>query len=181
VVISPFAGDFVIIMGTAGTGKSEIGRRVASRIGCRFVEADELHAPEAVAQMRQGVPLIDEQRMPWLHAVCERALSQEDRPVVIACSALKRHYRNLLRMRLGRVRFVSLEGTPELILERLLARSGHFATASLLESQIRALETPHPDEDALRLDIALSPELLTDQACRWLLDASLQPRMAPEG
>jgi gluconokinase len=79
---------FVIVMGTAGTGKSEIGRRISRRIGCRFVEADDLHAPEAVEQMRQGIPLTDEQGMPWLHAVCNRALFEQDRPAVIACSAL---------------------------------------------------------------------------------------------
>lgn len=163
-------------MGTAGTGKSEIGMRISRRIGCSFVEADQLHAPEAVEQMRQGIPLTDEKRVPWLRAVCDRALSEQDLPVVIACSALRRTYRDILRARLGNVRFVSLEGTPTLILQRVQGRSGHFATDSLLESQIKTLETPQPDEDALRLDIALSPEALTDQACTWLLDVSLSAR-----
>ncbi len=169
---------FVIVMGTAGTGKSEIGRRISRRIGCHFVEADDLHAPEAVEQMRQGIPLTDEQGMPWLHAVCNRALFEQDRPAVIACSALKRSYRDLLRKRLAAVRLVSLEGAPELILERLRARNGHFATASLLESQIKTLETPQADEHALRLDIALSPEALTDLCCNWLLK---EPRSARHG
>lgn len=174
--ISHLAAGFVVIMGTAGTGKSDIGRRISRRIGCPFVEADELHAPEAVEQMRQGIPLTEEQRMPWLRAVCNRALLEQDRPVVIACSALKRSYRDVLRERLGSVRLVSLEGASELILDRLQARTGHFATASLLESQIKTLETPQADEDALRLDVALSQEALTDLACTWLLDTSLSAR-----
>ncbi|MCD7111371.1 gluconokinase [Rhizobium sp. DKSPLA3] len=167
---------FVVVMGTAGTGKSEIARRIAGRIGCRFVEADELHAPEAVAQMRDGFGLTDEQRRPWLDAVCDRALAQDDRPVIIACSALKRSYRDLLRARLGSARFVSLEGTAALILERLQARRDHFATASLLASQLATLETPQPDEDALRLDIASSPETLTDLSCAWLFDGAVSAR-----
>ncbi|PYE40655.1 gluconokinase [Rhizobium sp. PP-F2F-G20b] len=167
---------FVIVMGTAGTGKSEIGRRIAAWLGCRFVEADELHVPEAVAQMRQGIPLTDEQRMPWLDAVCDRALTPDDLPVIIACSALKRTYRDLLRARLGSARFISLEGTAALILQRLQARRDHFATASLLASQLETLETPQANEDALRLDIALSPEALTDKARVWLLDKALSAR-----
>lgn len=156
--------DFLVVMGTAGTGKSEIGRRLAERLHSAFVEADDLHTPDSVAQMRQGIPLSDAQREPWLHAVCERAISVPTRPVVIACSALKRSYRDLMRARLGRVRFLFLDGSPELIAARLAARQGHFASISLLESQLRTLERPDTSEEAVVLDIAQPADVVVRKA-----------------
>jgi carbohydrate kinase (thermoresistant glucokinase family) len=149
---------FVVVMGTAGTGKSEIGRRLAANLQCTFVEADELHTAENVEQMRKGVALTDAQRLPWLHAVCDTALSVPTRPTVIACSALKWSYRDLIRARLGAVRFLLLDGPAELIAARLLSRRGHFASVALLESQLRTLERPDAEEKAIVLDIALSPD-----------------------
>ncbi|SOC46000.1 gluconokinase [Rhizobium subbaraonis] len=155
---------FLVVMGTAGTGKSEIGRRLSERLHCAFVEADDLHAPDSVAQMRQGIPLSDAQREPWLQAVCERAISVPTRPVVIACSALKRSYRDLMRTRLGPVRFLFLDGSPELIAARLTARQGHFASISLLESQLRTLERPDASEQAVVLDIAQPADVVVTKA-----------------
>lgn len=159
---------FLVVMGTAGTGKSEIGRRLATHLNCAFVEADDLHAADSVAQMRRGVPLTDAQREPWLQAVCDRALSLPAGPVVIACSALKRSYRDLMRARLGAVRFVFLDGPRELIAARLEARQGHFASASLLESQLRTLERPDAGEAAVVLDIVLPPDILVSKAIEAL-------------
>jgi len=155
---------FLVVMGTAGTGKSEIGRRLAASLRCDFVEADELHTTESVEQMRKGVALTDAQRQPWLHAVCDRALSLPTRPAVIACSALKRSYRDLMRARLGAVRFLFLDGPAELIAARLLSRRGHFASVALLESQLLTLERPSAEEGAIVLDIALSPNDITTAA-----------------
>ncbi|KQV40799.1 MULTISPECIES: gluconokinase [unclassified Rhizobium] len=156
--------DFLVVMGTAGTGKSEIGRRLAASLRCDFIEADELHTTENVEQMRKGIALTDAQRQPWLHAVCDKAFSVPARPAVIACSALKRSYRDLMRARLGAARFLFLDGPAELIAARLKARRGHFASVALLESQLRTLERPSIDEDAIVLDIALSPEDITTAA-----------------
>lgn len=155
---------FLVVMGTAGTGKSEIGRRLAAGLQCDFVEADELHTAEGIEQMRKGIALTDAQRQPWLQAVCDRALSMPTRPAVIACSALKRSYRDLMRARLGAVRFLFLHGPSELIAARLQARRGHFASVALLESQLRTLERPGAEEDAIVLDIAFSPADVTRAA-----------------
>jgi gluconokinase len=159
---------FIVVMGVAGTGKSEIGKRLAARIKGCFVEADDLHSADNVERMRQGIPLTDALRVPWLNAVCDQALSSQQRPVIIACSALKRSYRDLLRSRLGSVCFVFLDGSVDMIADRLQARSGHFASSSLMESQLRTLEPPVVGETTIQLDIALSPETITDQAVTWL-------------
>lgn len=156
--------DFLVVMGTAGTGKSEIGRRLAASLQCDFVEADECHTVENVEQMRAGIALSDAQRQPWLHAVCNRALALPARPAVIACSALKRSYGDFMRARLGAVRFLILDGPTELIAARLQSRRGHFVTVALLESQLRTLERPGADENAIVLDITLPPEEITEAA-----------------
>lgn len=161
---APHAPRFIVVMGVAGTGKSEIGRRLADVLQCAFVEADELHSPKNVASMSKGIPLTDAMRMPWLGAVCDRALSMPRHPVVIACSVLKRSYRELLRERLSGTRFLYLNGSPHLIAERLGSRKGHFAKETLLASQLRTLEAPGDDEAAIWLDIALPPIELVDIA-----------------
>lgn len=166
---------FLVVMGTAGTGKSEIGQRIAVGLRCDFVEADDLHTAEDVERMRMGMALTDAQRQPWLDAICDRALSLPTRPVVIACSALKRSYRDLMRARLGVVRFFFLDGPAELITARLQARSGHFASVSLLESQLRTLERPGADEEAIAFNIALPPEEITERALAALRGASILP------
>nr|WP_299504443.1 gluconokinase [uncultured Rhizobium sp.] len=166
------ADAFVIVMGTAGTGKSEIGRRLAAALGCDFIEADLFHTPENVEKMREGKGLTDADREPWLHAVCSAALDRSSRPVVIACSALKRRYRDLIRGRLGDVRLVFLDGTRYLTAARLGARKGHFASTSLLDSQLQTLERPGADEAPVVLDIAQPPETLVATALHKL--ASLE-------
>ena len=160
--------DFIVVMGVAGCGKSEIGRRLAARFEGALVEADDLHSADNVERMRQGIPLTDALRAPWLNAVCDRVLSLRQRPVIISCSALKRSYRDLLRSHLGSVHFVFLDGSATMIAQRLQTRSGHFATSSLLESQLLTLEPPELDENSIRLDIGLSPEKITDRATIWL-------------
>lgn len=154
----------ILVMGVAGTGKSEIARRLAAALGGTLIEADDYHSAENVERMRRGVGLTDADRRPWLAAVAEAAGEAQEQPAVIACSALKRSYRDFLRARLGPLRIVHLAGTRELIASRLSGRKGHFATGSLLESQLQTLEPPCGDEQAVCLDIALPPEAVVAEA-----------------
>jgi gluconokinase len=159
--------DFVVVMGIAGTGKTEIAQWLAKAQGASFLEADVFHSAANVERMRNGIGLSDEERWPWLNAVCDAALT-EPRPVIIACSVLKRRYRDLFRHRLGELRLLFLHGTVELIAARLGARKNHFASISLLESQVRTLEPPTADEDAIAIDVAEKPERIVEFALQAL-------------
>jgi len=156
-------------MGVSGSGKSVVGAGLARRLGVPFIEGDQLHPPANVAKMSAGTPLDDADRWPWLDAV-GAALGEAARAhgvAVAGCSALKRVYRNRLRDRAGvPLVFVLLNGTHALLAERLKARKGHFMPPSLLESQLRTLETPGADENAIMLDIAKTPEALVEEAVR---------------
>lgn len=148
---------FIVVMGVSGAGKTEIAIGLARELDCPWLEADQLHSPENIARMRSGQGLSDEARWPWLASVCDEAVALSQRPVVIACSALKRRYRDFIRERLGQVRFIFLDGAAEIIAARLANRKGHYAGVSLLDSQLEALEPPEPDEQALHLSIGLMP------------------------
>jgi gluconokinase len=151
----------IILIGVAGSGKTTVGRILAARLGCEFHDADDLHPPLNRDKMRRGIPLSDEDRWPWLHAV--RALVQEcltrDRRAVIACSALKQAYRNLLIVDAAQVKLVYLRGSQALITQRLAQRAGHFFDPRLLQSQFDSLEEP---ADAIVADIAKTPEKIVD-------------------
>ncbi len=155
---------YLVVMGIAGTGKTEIGRRLAEALGSAFVEADQFHSQENVERMRRGIGLTDADRWPWLAAVCDAASAETSQPVVIACSTLKRSYRDFLRQRLGAVQLLFLHGARELIKSRLLARKDHFASASLLESQLNTLEPPDAGESAIWLDVAATPDTIVAEA-----------------
>jgi len=134
----------VILIGVAGSGKTTIGRALAQRYGWRFVDADDHHAPAAIAKMSAGIALTDADRAPWLaslHAVAAAALDRREH-VVIACSALKERYRDTLRGALRQVRFVYLKADESTLRRRLEERTGHFAPPALLASQLAALEEP---------------------------------------
>jgi gluconokinase len=150
----------LVVMGVAGCGKTTLGQALAARLGAGFVDADDLHPAENVTKMSAGQPLTDADRWPWLDLV---AVALRDRaPVVVACSALRRAYRDRLRTA-GDVRFLHLAAAQEVIADRLAARQGHFMPPGLLASQYATLEHPGPDE-ALVLDAALTPEALVQQA-----------------
>lgn len=156
------APEFIIVMGVSGAGKSEVARQLAATLEAPFIEADGLHSAANVAHMAQGLGLTDEMRWPWLEAVCAAARSESRRPVVIACSALRRVYRDFLRNWLGdsgegEVRFLFLDGPRSLIEDRLRARAGHFATVTLLDSQLATLEPPTPEESAVAVSLTLPP------------------------
>jgi carbohydrate kinase (thermoresistant glucokinase family) len=135
-------------MGVAGSGKSSVGSGVARHLGWPFQEGDLLHPAANVAKMAAGAPLTDDDRLPWLARV--RGWIEDHANGVITCSALKRSYRDVLRDE--HVRFVYLAAPREVLYARLSARTGHFMPATLLDSQLRDLEPPDADEEALRID-----------------------------
>lgn len=141
----------VVVMGVSGSGKTTVGAALADALGLRFVDGDALHPVANVAKMAAGIPLDDADRAPWLDAI--GAVLAEG-PVVVACSALKRAYRDRLRAAAPGLQLVFLDGSPALLASRMSARPGHFMPTSLLDSQLATLERPGPDEQALTADIA---------------------------
>lgn len=143
----------IIVMGVSGCGKSVVGAGIAAGLGIGFVDGDDLHPASNVAKMSRGDPLDDADRAPWLDRVgAELAAAGA---LVIACSALKRAYRDRIRAAAGGpVTFVHLAGDKALIAGRMAARSDHFMPMSLLDSQFAALEIPGPEEAAVSVDIA---------------------------
>ena len=145
----PAAPRAVVLMGVAGSGKTTVGSRLAERLGMPFRDADEFHPPANVAKMASGTPLTDDDRWPWLDAI-GAAIHKADDGIVVTCSALKRAYRERIKLAGGRpVQFVYLDVSRESLIERLAARKGHFFPPNLLDSQLATLERPTPDEGAI--------------------------------
>ncbi|GIJ80454.1 gluconokinase [Micromonospora phaseoli] len=156
----------VVVMGVSGAGKTTVARGVAALTGMTFAEADEFHSAANVTRMRAGVPLDDEARWPWLRALADwmAARHREGVSTVLACSALRRSYRDLLREGPPRVDFVHLDGPTEVIRERMSLRAGHYMPASLLDSQTATLEPLWPQEQGLVLDLQLPSDVLAAAA-----------------
>jgi len=148
----------VVVMGVSGTGKTTVGLALAEALDVPFVEGDDLHPPANRAKMAAGIPLTDDDRAPWL----ERIAAELDRPVVVACSALKRSYRDTLRAAAPDLTLVFLHGEATLLAGRIEGRTGHFMPSSLLQSQLATLEEPDPDEEAIPADVALRPDEIVD-------------------
>ncbi|TCH96783.1 gluconokinase [Roseococcus sp. SYP-B2431] len=157
----------VLVMGVSGCGKSTIGAMLAEALGLPFADADAFHPPENVERMSAGIPLTDADRWPWLDAL-GAWLAAEERGGIIACSALKRSYRDRLRGWVPGLAVVRLSGAPALIAARQGARAGHFMPPSLMASQFATLEPPGTDEEALALDIAAAPDAVAAEAARRL-------------
>ena len=149
----------VIVFGVSGAGKTTIGRLLAEQLGWRFYEADDFHPRANIDKMRSGRPLTDEDRWPWLERLREqiaRSLTAKEN-AVLACSALKRAYRECLRVS-DDVKFVFLRGDYLLIEGQLRRRRGHFMNPDLLRSQFTDLEEPEADEDVLTIELGWTPE-----------------------
>ncbi len=151
-------------MGVAGSGKSLIGSTLARALGVDFVEGDDYHSIENVKRMARGTPLTDADRAEWLRALATRIRAAKDSGtgLVIACSALKRSYRDILRAEANEIQFIFLRGSRTLIMERLAHRRGHFMPPSLLESQLAILEEPSADEKVWMCDITQLPADIVD-------------------
>jgi len=156
----------IVVMGVAGAGKTTVGERLAEALGVEFLEGDRFHAPASVAKMRRGEALGDADRWPWLDRIAAELarLDREGRGAVVACSALKRAYRDRLRHGCPGVRFVFLAGSEALIRGRLEQRRGHFMPSALLSSQFAALEPPSPEEGAVTVDVSAAPSEVVARA-----------------
>ncbi|HEX4638322.1 MAG TPA: gluconokinase [Chthoniobacterales bacterium] len=163
----------VIIFGVGGVGKTTIGELLAQELGWTFYDADDVHPSANVEKMKRGEPLTDEDRQPWLESLREmivRSLARSEN-AVLACSALKRIYRDVLRVS-PEVKFVFLRGDRARIAEQFKQRGGHFFDPKLLEAQFADLEEPQPDEDALTVEIGREPPRIVDVIEASLRDSS---------
>src|SRR5680860_825003 len=159
----------IVVMGVQGCGKSTVGRQLSDALGIRFEDGDDLHSVEARAKMASGHPLTDADRLPWLTRISERIRGSVDagEPVVVACSALKREYRDLMRAIVPTLVFVELYGDQTLIAERLTHRNHEYMPPTLLDSQFATLEPLAADEAGLRIDLATTPDNIVGRALQF--------------
>ena len=150
-----------IVMGVSGSGKSTVGKAVSKELGWKFYEGDEYHPAENVQKMKTGIPLNDEDRLPWLlslRKIIGDAIEKKEN-IIISCSALKKVYRNILQVN-NQVVFIYLKGNYDFIRERMEKRANHFFKPALLKSQFETLEEP---EGAIEIDISVSAESITKE------------------
>jgi gluconokinase len=152
----------VVVMGVTGSGKTTVGMALAERMAVPYADADDFHSLENVAKMRAGVPLDDEDRLPWLRAVRDWLGAHREIGCVVTCSALKRAYRDILREKAD-VTFLHLDGDRETVRQRVAHRAGHFMPASLVESQYDALEPLEDDEQGVVIPFDLSVDQIVDR------------------
>jgi gluconokinase len=164
----------IVAMGVAGSGKTTIGEKLAERLGWTYEDGDRFHPKANVEKMSAGQPLTDEDRWPWLQAIADEIdeVCSCGGHVVISCSALKRAYRDVLVHGRGDVRIVYLDGTQDLIAHRLAARKGHFMPPTLLESQLKTLQPPGPEENPVTVSIDAPIEEIVDEILRKLAPAA---------
>ncbi|SFB72583.1 gluconokinase [Nocardioides terrae] len=165
----------VVVMGVSGSGKSTVGRAVADRLDVDFVDGDDLHPEANVAKMAAGIALDDDDRFPWLEAIGEWLAAHESTGGAIACSALKRIYRDQLRRHAPDVEFLHLSGSQEVIAARQAARHGHFMPPSLLASQFATLEPLAADERGVVVDVDQS----VDEIVQEYVDRAVASRPHP--
>lgn len=155
----------LVIMGVSGSGKTTVGRALSRRLTVPFADGDDFHSPANTAKMAAGVPLDDNDRDPWVRTLARWLADHEESGGVLACSALRYTYRCLFRQGASRLTFVHLNPPRDVVRVRLTARRGHFMPASLLDSQVEALEPLHPDEPG----IVIEGDLLVDELVSSLL------------
>jgi gluconokinase len=158
----------LVVMGVSGSGKSTIGERLAQRLGWSYEDGDKFHPLSNVAKMSAGQPLTDEDRWPWLQAIANEIdrVCEARGHAVIACSALKRAYRDILVHGRPDVRIIYLQGTQDLIADRLALRKGHFMPPGLLASQFKTLEPPEASENPVTVSIDAPVETIVDDIVR---------------
>ena len=176
--MSTASPGIAVIMGVSGSGKTTVGRALAQRLGWQFQEGDALHPAENIAKMKAGHPLDDQDRGPWLAAIAARidAWRRRGERGVITCSALKRHYRDIIIGNRSDVRLIYLEGSPALIRQRLDVRRGHFMPPALLDSQFAALEPPGGDEDGITVSVDRPVDAIVARIAAALSGAGHDPQ-----
>ncbi len=166
-----------VMMGVSGCGKSTIAHGIAAQLGWEVIEGDRFHPPANIAKMHSGTPLDDADRLPWLRAIAAEidAHLASDGSAVVACSALKRRYRDILIGTRRNVPLIYLQGTRALIGERVAARKDHFMPPALLDSQFAALEEPGADEHPIVVSVAPPPAAIVEAVITALRQRGLVP------
>jgi len=149
-------------MGVSGAGKTTVGKMLSQKLSCVFYDSDQFHSKENIKKMRRGIPLTNSDRKPWLKTI-RNLIEKHPGQAVIACSALKKSYRDFLNISGKNVNFIYLKGNQNILKKRLGDRKGHYAGADLLDSQLQALEEP---QQALTLDINDTPEVIVEKILR---------------
>lgn len=163
----------IVVMGVSASGKSSVAAGIATSLGLDWVDADDLHPPSNLAKMVSGSPLSDQDRWPWLDLVGQALASGQQRGgVVVACSGLRRAYRDRLRSHVPDAVFVHLTGSAELLASRAASRVGHFMPATLLDSQLATLEPLKPDEAGVEIDVDAPVHDIVRSAVSWIMTSA---------
>ncbi|AUW03413.1 gluconokinase [Vibrio campbellii] len=165
------AGSSVVVMGVCASGKTTIGEHLAKKLGRKFIDGDDLHPRANIQKMASGQPLNDDDRKPWLERIRDAAYSLESKNEhgIIVCSALKKIYRDQIREGNENVTFLFLDGSKELILERMRARQGHFMKENMVNSQFETLERPEDEPRTIFVSIDATIEDIVSNAAELIL------------
>lgn len=166
------AGSSVVVMGVCASGKTTIGEHLAKKLGRKFIDGDDLHPRANIQKMASGQPLNDDDRKPWLERIRDAAYSLESKNEhgIIVCSALKKIYRDQIREGNENVTFLFLDGSKELILERMRARQGHFMKENMVNSQFETLERPEDEPRTIFVSIDATIEDVVSNAAELILE-----------
>ncbi|WP_411065668.1 gluconokinase [Vibrio rotiferianus] len=165
------AGSSVVVMGVCASGKTTIGEHLAKKLGRKFIDGDDLHPRANIQKMASGQPLNDDDRKPWLERIRDAAYSLESKNEhgIIVCSALKKIYRDQIREGNENVTFLFLDGSKELILERMRARQGHFMKENMVNSQFETLERPENEPRTIFVSIDATIEEVVSNSAELIL------------